>query len=113
MSMRVSGTILPALLHSSRVAEPLTMTSNGSPALARCANAGGRSLVRLRRYPVVRSNSGPISASTVAIALAVHTLSSAGDCAAGSLGADAMRAMRTIRCTTRMFPHSRGRSRTR
>src|SRR5262245_13430491 len=76
MSMRLASTIRPSVIQSSTTADPVIRRSNGSPALARRANASGRPLEIMRRVPELRSNSAPTSESTVAIARVVHTVSS-------------------------------------
>ena len=77
ISVRVFATIRPSRIHSSIGAEPVITRSKGSLAWARRRNAGGKSVVTINRCAVARSNSAPISASTVAIARAVQTLMSA------------------------------------
>jgi hypothetical protein len=67
---------LPSLINPSMVRGGLTTTSNGSPALICFTKLGLKPEITLSLWPVVRSNSGPIS-NTVEIALEVKTLSSA------------------------------------
>ena len=84
IAVRVFATILPSRIHSSIGAEPVIRRSNGSPAVARRRNAGGKSVVTINRCAVARSNSAPISASTVAIARVVQTVMSAAAAIPGS-----------------------------
>jgi hypothetical protein len=78
----------------------------------RCRNAGGRSLVILSVTPAVRSNSGPTSASTVAIALVVQTTSSGRCCAVAGVGtAPAMATKAIVRPASRLTIRERQRGR--
>ena len=70
MSVRVAALIAPASISASG-GRPVIMTSNGSPARAR-RELGRQTARDVSRWPVVCSNCGPISASTVAIARAVQ-----------------------------------------
>src|SRR4029077_6243984 len=70
-----------SLINGSMVDGGLTTTSNGSPALICFTKIGLKPEITLSLWPVVRSNSGPILSSTVAIALEVKTLISAASAA--------------------------------
>ena len=103
---------VPSRIHSSTGAEPLIRTSNGSPAITRLRNAGGRSLVILSVTPAARSNSWATSASTVAIALVVQTTSSGRCCAVAGVGtAPAMAANAIVRPASRLTIRERQRGR--
>src|SRR5688572_21154849 len=84
MLVRVSAEIFPSLIHASKDEDELIKRSKGSPASMRRANPLLRSVEIVSLCPVARSNCGPISARTVAIALAVQTVISAAELVIGA-----------------------------